>query len=107
MSDKARQILIVNGNELETAVEDIVAYVETGVVNPTATLEPLSAFMARGRAEPCFCRQITCVCEEAKQHEATCYYRRALLAAIGIPCQLHREEVCRACDPCTCETKTV
>lgn len=102
MAKDDTMILLVDDTDSEQAIADIVAYVDQGVVNPTAKAERLDDYMARGRHPQCTCQLITCECTLAAQHKPDCDFRIALLCPIGIRCEPHKLEVCPTCDPCTC-----
>ena len=42
-----------------------------------------------------------CACTVA-HHAETCIYRKAVSCAVGVPCDLHRDEACYKCYACTC-----
>lgn len=82
--------------------EEILAWVETGVLPAGATVAPYEVFAARGRLPDCDCQLIQCVCATKREHDQGCRFRRALTCPIGIACEPHGEDVCPVCDPCTC-----
>jgi hypothetical protein len=98
---EVEEIALLGADGTDQAVADIVAYVFSGVVNPTAIEEPLADWMARGRVPNCTCECLQCVCEAVKGHTKECRFRIAMTCAIPIKCE-HREEVCMTCDACTC-----
>lgn len=47
------------------------------------------------------CHHFACICAVLAAHVASCTYRRAVTAVVGLACG-HGFDVCPTCDPCTC-----
>jgi hypothetical protein len=73
-----------------------------GPMPPGARVETYEQYSSFGRLPDCDCQLIRCVCAQARRHQLTCKYRKAMTCAIGISCEEHGLEICPTCDPCSC-----
>lgn len=99
--------LVPESDSSEVKQQKIALWFTEGIVSDgcrNITYEEWVKELEAARAKDCFCGLLYCCCDQVRDHDPNCRFRKAMVCPVAVECD-HGHDVCPQCDRCTCGGK--